>query len=64
MTRKEKLLGMIDTRMEELIEIESYELCAKLRDWRKEVVLSEDLKEEYIPNEGKDVYIKLKSQRS
>lgn len=35
--RKEKLLRMIDLRMQQLIEEEEYEMCARVRDWRKEI---------------------------
>lgn len=38
--RKEKLLRMLDCRMQQLIIEEEYELCAKIRDWREEIVNS------------------------
>ena len=36
--RREKLLRMIDFRMRQLIEEEEYEMCARIRDWRAEVM--------------------------
>ena len=48
---------MIDLRLQELIEIESYEMCARVRDWRKEVVAAmsyeQDEKEEATKEEIK-----------
>lgn len=55
--RREKLLQMIDFRMRQLIEEEEYEMCARIRDWRTEILAASYEQEKEKETSNKEIKI-------